>query len=344
MYLPIWVSAQNNRENATDIISEILENAAESGNEDDNALALISSEYLTNLYNFKLNINSCTFADLQNLPFLTDYQIEEILNYRLEYGQFYTLGELKGLESLTDKEIRYLQFFIYMGKPLEPSFEDKKLTLREGGHTITTTTKFLFEKQQGYIADSLGNIPFQGDPLAWCIKYRYTLYDKIAWGCTLEKDPGENLSFGKKKIGFDFNSFFFKLQNYGKIEKLVVGDYITKFGEGLVLGGSFSMGKFISSANYAATENTLREYSSTNENWFYRGIATTLNFNRLKITAFVSHNKADAAIEDGAFSSFKTDGYHRFDSEIETKDAVSKDIASLLFSYRIKQFNISFAT
>ncbi|MBR4265834.1 MAG: helix-hairpin-helix domain-containing protein [Bacteroidales bacterium] len=344
MIMPILASAQNNRENADDIIREILEYAAEADNDISNSLARISSEYLTNLANYKLNINTCSFADLQNIPFLTDYQIEEILNYRVSYGQFYTLGELKGLETLTEKEVRFLQFFLYVGDQTYVNNQDQKLSLREGTNSITTTTKYIFEKQDGYSPDSTGQKAFLGNPLAWCIKYRYTLKNKIAWGFTSEVDPGESLSFGHKRYGFDFNSAFFRMQNYRHLEKLVLGDYIVKFGEGLLFSGGFSMGKFFSSANYAATENTLREYSSTDENWFYRGIAACLIFNRLKITALVSHNKMDASSTDTTFSCFKVDGYHRTESELKNKDAILQDIASVHLSYHFGQLKFSLAS
>lgn len=341
--LPNLAISQISRESASDIISEILEYAAESDDEDANSLAQISSEYLETLASNKLNINNCTFSDLQAIPFLTDFQISEILNYRIKFGEFCSVGELKSLESLTSKELHFLQFFLYAGDPATDESSNKKLFSGHGKHSITTTTKYLFEEQKGYKLNNKGVVPYDGNRLAWCIKYRYTNSDKLAWGFTADKDAGERITFDNKQLGFDFNSFFVKFQNCGKLDKLVVGDYIAKFGEGLIFGGGFSMGKFLSSANYAATENVIREYSSTNENWFYRGVAATLNFNRLKVSAFASRQQLDATATDSTFITLKNDGYHRNEKELKSKDAVDQYIASLIMSYNYKNFKIAYA-
>ena len=147
------------------IVSEILEEAAFSDDDSQEEFAQLSSEYLENLVANPLNINTCTFSDFQNIPFLSDYQIDDILNYRLEYGRFFSLGELKGIPSIPVKNLKILQHFLYVGD-VEKIGQHPKLS--SGKHTIMITMKTVFKK------------PGQ----SFLLRYRFKLSNKIAWGLT----------------------------------------------------------------------------------------------------------------------------------------------------------------
>jgi len=306
------------------IVSEILEEAAFSDDDSQEEFAQLSSEYLENLVANPLNINTCTFSDFQNIPFLSDYQIDDILNYRLEYGRFFSLGELKGIPSIPVKNLKILQHFLYVGD-VEKIGQHPKLS--SGKHTIMTTMKTVFEK------------PGQ----SFLLRYRYKLSNKIAWGLTSETDMGEKFSFGDKKYGFDFNSAYFKIADCGYLKKLIFGDFSVKFGEGLLYSGGFLTGKFLAGASYTANQSVLKEYTSSNENWFYRGAAAEFGFGFFKIDVFLSRNKLDANVDGENFSSLKTDGYHRTNSELENKDALTRNLAGMIFSYNYKKIKLATA-
>ncbi|MBQ3657038.1 MAG: helix-hairpin-helix domain-containing protein [Bacteroidales bacterium] len=306
------------------IVSEILEDVSDSDDENEEAFAQLSGEYLETLIANPLNVNTCSFSDLQNIPLLSDYQISDILDYRMEYGRFFSLGELKGISSIPKKDLKILQYFLYAGD-IEDTKKREKLSF--GTHTVMTTMKTVLEKT--------------GE--SYLIRYRYKLSDKIAWGLTAENDIGEKFAFENKKYGFDFNSAFFRVSNYGHLKKLVLGDFSVKFGEGLLYSGGFFAGKSLMTTNYAANQPVIKEYTSANENWFYRGAAAELGFGFFSVAAFVCRNKLDATVDGDIFSSFKTDGYHRTIGETEKKHSVTRNLGGLILSYNYKKIKLATA-
>lgn len=327
------------QQDVREIIDEIIETSADGEEEESENETQINAEELEYLISNPINLNNCTFSDLQTIPFLTDYQINEILDYRMEYGRFYTLGELKGL-NISTKELKILRHLVFAGEPLE---QKSKIKLSYGHHTVMTTIKTVFEEPKGYKTGASGKTPFEGGRQAYLIKYRYKLSDKVSWGLTAEKDMGEKISFGEKKYGFDFNSAFVKIANFGHLEKLIIGDFSVKFGEGLLFSQGFMTGKFIAGSNFGSTQSILKEYTSANENSFYRGAAATTGIKHLKITALISRNKLDASSDETTFQTLKNDGYHRTESEISKKNSVTRTIAGMILCYCYKKTNLSAA-
>lgn len=344
-FITLSAQAQNDDINLSDVISEILEDAAQQDDEEHYTLAQISSEYLENLAASKLDLNTATWSELQSLPFLTDIKIEAILNYRQKYGCFYSLGELRGIQELTQKDVRFLSCFVMAGEPAETKQPSLHRMLTDGRHSITTTLKTVLEQQKAYREDSLGNKKFDGDRSAVCVKYKYSYKNYIAYGFTAEKDPGEPFGIGDKRYGFDFNSAFIRIQNIGHLEKLILGDYIVKFGQGLILGGGFSAGKSTASTGSASSGVSLREYTSANEYWFYRGAAASIRFKNFGVTAFASRNKNDATLsgDSSSFSTVKTTGYHRTDRELVSKDNYTQYTGGIIATTHIKRFQLGFA-
>ncbi len=335
-----------NEINLSDVISQILEDAAEQ--DDDEArysLAQITSEYLENLASSKINLNTATWSDLETLPFLTDVEIQAILDYRINFQQFYSINELKGIKELTAQDIKFLSCFVFVGKNNDNEKFKLKDVFLDGRNILTTTLKTGFEKQKAYKTDSNGIAKFPGLPQHFCVKYKYRYKNNFAFGFTAENDPGEQIEFTNKRYGFDFNSAYLKIQNVGHLNKLIIGDYIIKFGQGLILGGGFSVGKCEASAGSASSGCNLREYSSTNENWFYRGFASSIKFKSLTITSFASFNKIDANLNNDSltFYSLRTNGYHRTDKEIDSKDNISQYVGGIISTYHIKKFQLGIA-
>ena len=72
----------------------------------------------------------------------------------------------------------------------------------------------------------------------------------------------------------------------------------------------------------------IRPFTSTDENQFFRGVATTLNFGDGTVELFYSNKKGDANLvfvdsTGNYFTSLQTSGYHRTESEIADKNSVT---------------------
>ena len=82
--------------------------------EEDEAEREEDMERLRLMADHPLNINQATREDLELLPFLSDRQIEGILEYRDRYGPLRSLGELRMISAMDYQQTLLLPFFIYI--------------------------------------------------------------------------------------------------------------------------------------------------------------------------------------------------------------------------------------
>lgn len=68
--------------------------------------------------------------------------------------------------------------------------------------------------------------------------------------------------------------------------------------------------------------NGFRRHFSTNENDYFRGVASTVSIKDLDISFFYSFRKLDAGVDNYEVSSFKTDGLHRLERDWNKKHTV----------------------
>lgn len=327
-----------------EILSEILTNAAESDDEDLAETADMDCEYVEDLLENKIDLSNCSEADLKSLPILNAIQFNDLTRYIERYGKIKSYGELKGVPSLAEGVIKLFKNYTIISDSIATRHYTPGEMITKGQHSIASFNKAVLEPQAAYITDSTGSAKYQGSRMIWNLKYRYKYKDRIAWGITTEKDAGESIGFGNRKYGFDYYSIFLRINKLGIIDKLIIGDYTVKFGQGLMLGGGFSMGKSMNGNGYSGSVQ-IREYGSVNENRYYRGAAATIAATpKLHITAFASANLVDATCEDSCFHSFKTDGYHRTDRELTTKDNLRETIGGAMVEYHSKKIQLGAAT
>ena len=72
-------------------------------------------ENLSELAEHPFNINTITKEQLEQLPFLSDKIIENILYYIYKYGPMVSKKELLGIEGMDWQTRRFLEDFIYIG-------------------------------------------------------------------------------------------------------------------------------------------------------------------------------------------------------------------------------------
>jgi hypothetical protein len=105
------------------------------------------------------------------------------------------------------------------------------------------------------------------------------------------------------------------------------------------------MGKTAEVMQVSKTMSMIRPYTSTDENFFLRGIATTLQSGDLRAHLFLSHKKSDGNLLEGAdgkiiFTSLQSSGYHRTLSEIEDKNRVGHTVAGAIVGYTANNVRI----
>jgi hypothetical protein len=291
-------------------------------------------EKLIALSDNKINLNKATYEELHNIPFLSEGEIASIIVHRKKYGNFLSLFELKNIPALNRETIERMLPFITVETVNDPSFKD---AFRYRKNQLFFRYDRFFQEKKGYRDDS--GKKYLGDPDYYYLKYSFQASDKFAFGFTAEKDAGEPAWNENNKV-FDFHSFYLQVAGKKVLKSLVLGDYRVTFGQGLVLGSGFVVGK---SAVFIPVQQDdgIRKYSSTGESGFFRGIASVWNIKNVDFSVIYSRNRIDANISDEGFiTSFKTDGLHRAKKEMDKKRNTKEEVAGGNIKWKKQNFSV----
>ena len=106
-------------------------------------------EWLCELEQHPLDINLATREQLEELPFLSAQQIEELVEYRDRYGPMKSLGELQMIRSLGYRQRQLLSAFVFVGEEPKVGFPSLKQVVRNGRHELTATARIPFYERRG---------------------------------------------------------------------------------------------------------------------------------------------------------------------------------------------------
>ena len=325
-----------NLENSYDITFEFMEDLF-ADDEKENSSEIIAEE-LNFLSENKININKAGVDDLLRIPFISEREAYGIINHRKKYGEMLSLYELKNIPELEMQTIQQILPFITVESVSDFSLKN---SLKYSKNQLSMRYDRFLQDKNGYVNKATAsNKKYIGDPNHYYVKYLFQASDKISFGFVGEKDAGEQ-AWGKYNKGVDFYSFHFQLSNIDFLRRWVVGDYKISFGQGLVVGTSSIIGKSNNVLNVMQRNRGLQKYSSTGESGYFRGTGATVRFFSLDLSLFYSQNKIDANLsEDGFVTSFKTDGFHRIEREIEKKRNISEDIVGGNLNYQKRNFSV----
>ena len=265
----------------------------------------------------KLNLNTATREELEQFPFLSEEQVENLLAYVYVHGAMQTLYELQLVEAMDKETIDRLLPFVCV-RPMEeethyPSFKN---IWKYGKHEAITRFDIPFYTRKGYEKDYLG------PPVYHSLRYSFRYGDRLQAGVTGEKDAGEPFFALHDRQGYDYYSFYLLLKGWGRLEALAVGNYRVSFGQGLVLGNGFGLGKTFSLATAEYRTEGFRKHSSSDEYNYFRGVGATVRLaSRWRASAFYSHRNLDGVVEDGEITSIYKTGLHRTAKEAAKRHA-----------------------
>ena len=267
-------------------------------------------DLLCELRQHPMDINQATREQLEQLPFLSAQQVEEIVEYLYRYGPMKSLAELRMVRSLDDSRRRLLTYFIYVGES-----EDTKQRARVLNELMVTGRVPFYERRGDTAA-------YYGYPYRHWVRYQLTYGDRLKAGIVGSQDAGEPFFSGKNQLGYDYYSIFLQLNQWGRLETLVLGNYRVSMGMGLILNNSFGLGKVAMLQNMGRPTSTLRAHSSRSSDGYLQGAAATVTIARgLTATGFISYRAMDATLnQDGSAATIVTSGYHRTATELEKKN------------------------
>ncbi len=336
-------------------LDEIIEEIASSTDYELDYTTLFQS--LEEYYYNPLDLNSVNETELKNLIFLTEFQIYSIVKYRQKYGNYKTIYELQFVDGIDILSLKRILPFVTIEDTKPAEIKDFQKLFGYGKHTGLVRYQRLLQEKSGYkqIDDSVlsanpNKNRYLGSPDKIYFRHNYQFKDKLFYGITAEKDDGEQFFKGAQKYGFDFYSAHVQINKLGVFKKIIVGDYIAQFGQGLTMWSGMSFGKTSSSTNVIRNSRGVNKYSSVNESAFLRGQAATVEFGKFNFTEFVSYKSLDAGIdtsqnvdfdsEEHIISSFLETGYHRTPNEIAKRKTIDEFIAGGNMNWKEKYFKI----
>lgn len=287
------------------------------------------------------NINTITKEQLEQLPFLSEKLIENILYYQYKYGPMVTKNELLGIEGMDYQTRHFLEDFIYIGPVKKKANRiTLKRLLKYNQQDLFLRVDIPFNQKAGYVytdAHKEKDNVYLGNSLYQNIRYKFQYKKQVYWGFVAEKDAGEPFFGGYNKKGFDFYSGYVFLQDIGHLKKLAIGNYKASFGYGLVLNMDFSMGKSASASTMNRFGRGISKYTSTNENDYLQGAAASYQISsRWNTSLFYSFRRLDANVDKRFIKTLKTDGYHRLRKDFQKRNRVHNHLIGCNINYNGK--------
>ncbi|NPA37840.1 MAG: helix-hairpin-helix domain-containing protein [Chlorobi bacterium] len=316
------------------VIAEMLEPLAEK--------QLIQQDYsellddLIFLYDHPLDINKVTKENLERIPFLTDYQIENILFYLYNNGPMLTIYELNAIEDLPPETIKLITPFLKI-YPESPRLGSPKFSYADALGRVRS----LLQTPTGYFPANDSTPPvFSGSKQRIFLRLNANLNNTILTGFTMEKDPGEP-SFTNGIPVMDFMSGYIMFKPNKILKKFIAGDFKASFGQGLGLWTGLAFSKNSNVIDIRRRGKGLEKYSSLNENSYLRGIAAEFNIKSFSFNLFGSYKKIDGTLSGAeTISAIRDNGYHRTATELLYRNNITETVAGGIASWKSNTLRI----
>lgn len=306
-------------------------------------------ENLALLLSHPADLNLITAEQLRTLYILNEMQVQAILEYRKSAGPFVSLYELQSIPLIDRLTFERLISFVTITD--QQTTLNKTLFARifnERNNYLILRYDRTLEDKVGYLNTTTEASRYQGSADRLYMRFRTSRPGDFSLGFTAEKDAGEQIEWApdRKQYGTGFISFHAQVLNKKKLKNLIIGDYQAQFGQGLVLGSAFGIGK-----NAEAVSTTRRAsigfmpYTSAYEAGYFRGVAASYQLSKsITLHGFYSTRWRDGNLQSdstGAWgiSSLSTTGLHRTTSEISNQNTVQEQNAAAVFSFSHKRLD-----
>lgn len=307
-------------------------------------------ENLAQLLSNPIDLNLITTEQLRSLYILNESQIQSLINYREETGRFISVFELQAIEGFNRETFQRLTQFVTVIDPTTGITRSLlKRILNEKNNYLLLRYDRTLEEKKGYRKETSPTGQYVGSPDRLYTRFRTSRPGDFSFGFTAEKDAGESLSWdlNKKQYGVDFLSFHAQVLNKGKIKNLILGDFQAQFGQGLILGSAFGIGKNAEAVTTIRRANIgFMPYTSLYEAGYFRGGALSYSLTkRLTLHGMLSSRWRDGnAVQDSTFelssvSSLTYTGLHRTQSEIEKRNTLHEQNLAGVVNYKYKSLD-----
>ncbi len=287
----------------------------------------------------KINLNQADAGQLENIPGLSAFCIQQLLLHRHLFGELLHIYELQAIPGWSPELIRFLLPFVFVEESWKAQVRREK-QWRDGERSLLMRTGIRIRKGGERMKQ----------PFTSMLRYRCAYRDKLQYGIVADKDVGEPFFGPVQKMGFDFYSAHLFIRMPGRVSAIAVGDYTINMGQGLIQWQRMAFGKSADIATVKRQSAVLNPYQSAGEFRFFRGFAIQLKKRQWELTAFVSHRRLSASVQEDSsgnllsFSSFRTSGIHQSASEQNGKNRIGQGSAGVVVRYDMPRVRISMNT
>jgi hypothetical protein len=271
--------------------------------EDQNSIWL---EYLWDLIENPLNLNTVSSEELHRIPFLTQRLITNLLEFRGKNGPLQNIQDLNKIDGFHQELIDALTPFLTI-----------KVIKSRNEFFYQLQTRLENPKRTGYLKGRYHN------PLYLRQKFYLDYRGRILGGVITEKDAGE-------KDYLDYLSYHIQYKSAAERFTITLGDYQLKVGSGLTYWSAFSIPVSVDALPFQAKISpVIHANRSSSEMGGLRGAAIKYQLMPdISITAFYSRKYHDAILSnDGTtIKNIYTSGLHRTDSESNKKNNLGESI------------------
>lgn len=288
-------------------------------------------DYVEDIITNPIDLNNADIFELTKIPGLDNVTADKIIKHREKFGYFYSTNELYAIRDINRDIITKIIPFLSTNISFNTEQSENTYEYSEPFYSKLKTyfrsrvTNDL-QTRQGFVDSS-----FAGSKIKFYNRLQLKFDKNYQAGVLIEKDPGE-------KSYTDFSSFHFQIKNLGLVENIVVGDFTVELGQGLALWSPFGFSKG-ADAIFSVKKNSrfIRPYTSAAEYNFFRGAASTFQFDDFKITGFFSNKSIDASINEltNEITSIGQTGFHRTPNEILKKNSVKQEVFGSSIDYRL---------
>ena len=280
LMIPFLMKAQD--KDISRLIESIVESQINSIDEQTDAALII--EDLEKLAENPLNVNAASPADFARLYLLNEVQISNLMDYLREFGPVYTIYELQTIEGFTPDLLQKMEPIIHFGP------KEDKITVGDSFSKISNQfllrTTGTVQKAKGFLPNDEEITPYEGNQYRYFARYGFEAGSRFSAGMTAEKDPGEAFFSGSNKQGFDFYSGYISANINKTLQNITVGDFLVRSGQGLVIWQGYTTGKSENVLGISKNGQGIRQSTGVDENLFFRGASTTLNFGNANLNLF----------------------------------------------------------
>lgn len=296
-----------------------------------------------------LNLNTVQKEELTTLDLLSDIQINDLMEHRIKFGPLLSLFELQTLPTWDTSFIQLILPFV----TLDERSDNPPLTFYELTHKgkIEAITRFQYPVENNWNTSinksNNSSSSYEGNSDYYLTRIRYTYQQKVSFGITAEKDVGEPFFSNINKNGYDFYSSHLQVKAGKRLKNVIFGDYHVQIGQGLNCWTSFALGKSLELTTSKKNAQVIRPHTSTEENRFFRGVASEFAYKRFTLLVFASMHLKDASLyvdSTNQISSVLTTGYHRTESELARKDRLKENVLGAYLRYDLGTLHLGLAS